>query len=186
MKILNKSFKQKGFTLIELLVVVGIIGVLASIVLVSVNKARTLARDARRKLVLKQIRSAIEIYYNDHDDYPPSTCGDWICIGHHTSGDSCADWWTGGPGDPPNKPVACAIFDGAMKDYMKVFPDDPKNDHNCRWGDAYYYRSPYNGPKGYGAYLSIVIEDSTSCPPPFFDWGLESCGIRCGLYVPAP
>lgn len=51
-----------GFTLIELLVVIFIIGLLASIVVVSVNAARKKARDARRIADLDTVRTALEMY----------------------------------------------------------------------------------------------------------------------------
>ena len=59
---MKKTHKNKGFTLIELLVVIAIIGVLASIVLASLNSARTKARDARRLADLNQIGIALEFY----------------------------------------------------------------------------------------------------------------------------
>lgn len=61
---------QSGFTLLEVLVVVSIIGILASIVAVNLGGARVLARDARRKEDMAQLRTALELYYNDHKAYP--------------------------------------------------------------------------------------------------------------------
>lgn len=63
MNIFKKRFIA-GFTLIELLVVIAIIGVLASIVLASLNSARRKSRDARRITDIKQIQLALELYYD--------------------------------------------------------------------------------------------------------------------------
>lgn len=64
------KMKSKGFTLIELLVVIAIIGVLSAVVLVSLNSARAKSRDARRLSDVRQIMTALEIYYNDNGAYP--------------------------------------------------------------------------------------------------------------------
>lgn len=64
LKLFTKKHGQKGFTLIELLVVIAIIGILASIVLASLNTARKKSRDARRIADLNQIRLAQELYFD--------------------------------------------------------------------------------------------------------------------------
>ncbi len=56
--------KYKGFTLIELLVVIAVIGMLASIVLVSLGPVRAKGRDARRQSDVRQISTAMELYYD--------------------------------------------------------------------------------------------------------------------------
>ena len=59
----------RGFTLIELLVVIAIIGILASIVLVSLNSARNKGKDARVASDVQQLRTAFESGYNG-SEYP--------------------------------------------------------------------------------------------------------------------
>jgi prepilin-type N-terminal cleavage/methylation domain-containing protein len=62
--------KHAGFTLIELLVVIAIIGILSSVVLASLNSARTKARDAKRISDIKQLQLALELYYDVNGEYP--------------------------------------------------------------------------------------------------------------------
>ncbi|MFC1613364.1 type II secretion system protein [Patescibacteria group bacterium] len=64
------KFNKRGFTLIELLVVIAIIGLLSTLAVVSLNNARQKARDARRVSDIKQIQTALELFYNDKNLYP--------------------------------------------------------------------------------------------------------------------
>ncbi|MFA5131435.1 MAG: prepilin-type N-terminal cleavage/methylation domain-containing protein [Patescibacteria group bacterium] len=63
---------KQGFTLIELLVVIAIIGLLSTLSIVALNQARARSRDARRLADVKQIQTALEMYYNDLYSYPAS------------------------------------------------------------------------------------------------------------------
>ena len=99
--------KSKGFTLIELLVVIAIIGILATIVLVSLNSARQKARDTRRITDVRQVALALEMYYDGSSTsaYPAVT------------GCTTANWTT----------MATAITGGG---YMTAVPNDPLNSGN--------------------------------------------------------
>lgn len=72
--------RNKGFTLIELLVVIAIIGLLATIVLVSLNSARDKAKTVQTKANVRSFGTALEMYYDDYGTCPcPLHCYDGVC-----------------------------------------------------------------------------------------------------------
>ena len=68
-----KKISQKGFTLIELLVVIAIIGILSSVVLASLNTARSKGKDASAQGSLSSVRNQAEIYYGTSNNYGAAT-----------------------------------------------------------------------------------------------------------------
>src|SRR3990167_5319557 len=106
--------KNKGFTLIELLVVIAIIGVLSTLAVVSLNNARQKSRDAKRVSDVKQVQTALELYFVDKSTYPvQGTTASPITLGS-TSAKSLSS----GTGF-----ASATGYSGTV--YMGVVPSDP-------------------------------------------------------------
>jgi len=84
---MKRNTTNAGFTLIELLVVIAIIGILSSVVLVSLNSARDKAKNARVMHALDQLRTQMEIYQIDHDGYGAYV---WDCSSGAYDGNTAA------------------------------------------------------------------------------------------------
>jgi len=96
--------KNFGFTLIEILIVVSIIGVLASLAMVSYSGAQKQTRDSQRKSDLNQYRNALEAFSVAHNDKYPSIIKSW---GKPAAVDLCGylepEFMPSCPADPINQ-----------------------------------------------------------------------------------
>ena len=130
------SINRQGFTLIELLVVIAVIGILASVVMASLNSARVKARDARRKADMQQLTLAIQLYYSDFGVFPPSSGATMPNLSWANSSD--ASWTT---------------FGAHMQPYMATLPKDPQQTTNPNiWaasGGGYAYSYVLCSPQSY-------------------------------------
>lgn len=135
-----KNKTKKGFTLIELLVVVAIMGLLAALAIVALNQARAKARDARRVSDIKQIQTALELYYLDNNEYPDKE-GDTStniiedkCLSS-TNGfkDACAG--TVYMAELPSNPLP--RVDGSCTDTEYTYVPDVTTGHNLSYHISY-------------------------------------------------
>lgn len=113
------TFKTKlysGFTLIELLVTISIIAIISTLLLANFNAARERGRDAQRKADLKNISTALRIYYNDYGAYPANGTGGDIgkiiaCGSSTPPGPSLCEWGS--------------VWSIDTKTIMSTLPKDP-------------------------------------------------------------
>ena len=146
------KLNQLGFTLIELLVVIAIIGLLSSVVLMALNTARVKSRDVKRKADVAQIQKALELYYNDYNQYPAS--GGAISPNGGWSNSADTSWTT---------------LENLLKPYASRLPKDPQENNNtAEWGASAYHYSYYS--LGYGCsqqwYMIVYQLETADGPDP--------------------
>lgn len=137
MKLMQKSKQslrlfQKGFTLVEILVVISIISVLATVMLGSFRSSQARGRDTQRKSDLKQVSSALELYYSDYNKYPDTL----------TWGSEFTDYKTSYFKVLPKDPVSSQnyvyrIVDSPANQKFQLFARlENSEDINCLSGDC--------------------------------------------------
>ncbi len=164
---MTQKRNKSGFTLIELLVVIAIIGVLSSVVLQSLNSARTKARNAERLTSIDQINKAFELGATGGTNVLPFSNNTYACLGlAGLTGDVCTN--TSSLNNTLSNNIALNMAGG-------VIPKDPTLISGI--GFRYLYNSSiapnigsFTGTNSCtaaicpsGAYLSWVVEGSTNC-----------------------
>lgn len=137
---------KKGFTLIELLVVIAIIGVLASVVLASLNTARGKSRDAARLAQLDEVRKALHVYWLDNGTYPSES------VANNGSTGYICKTCTGG-------------INAILDQYMGSVPQDPSYNGSHTNSSYYYYYDGYHlcgGTTPKAVVAAITMENSTN------------------------
>lgn len=126
--------KNKGFTLIELLIVVAIIGLLATLAIVSLTSAQQRARDTKRVADIKSIQTALELYWNENAAYPIVDVDD----GNAANGDEVTTWVELGT---------------QMSNFISGIPTDPN--HN----DDIFYQYAMDVSTDNAYYISAQLEN---------------------------
>jgi len=117
---MNRKSANKGFTLIEILIVVAIIAILASSVLVGFGPAQRQGRDARRLTDLRQVQTALELYYAKCGYYPGNAQSGSTCTGF-----SVINSWAS---------LQTALVGSAIG--INQIPNDPTSGKNYVYGSA--------------------------------------------------
>jgi general secretion pathway protein G len=92
----NKHRKQAGFTLIELMVVVVIIAILAGLIIPRFMGETDKAKQAKAKMQIESLESALKMYKLDNGSYPTTEQGLKALVEAPTVGNLPKNWRQGG------------------------------------------------------------------------------------------
>ncbi len=153
--------RSKGFTLVELLVVLSIISLLSSIILGGVSGYRLKGQDAKVISEVRNLRTALELYYNKYGYYP-STSGTYTCTAG-TGSNSCT---------PGTGVLQALVTEG----FISKVPIGNGADGNGVDPQEIYYGSPgwWNSDWGYQIQFQVnnrndsLGECSGACPTTFW------------------
>ncbi|PIS07833.1 hypothetical protein COT78_01180 [Candidatus Berkelbacteria bacterium CG10_big_fil_rev_8_21_14_0_10_43_13] len=161
-------FNKKGFTLVELLIVIVIIGVLASIGIVSYKGTQAVARDSQRKSDLQAIGTAYKMHYQDkkawlfNNKELAAIGASANCEGSNIAGDTCGAGWFNYKSSTYIVSIAHVLFAAGYISKEVIDPQlDPSNSANGTTGSGakqYMKYFCYQGGSAKGIALFAKLE----------------------------
>lgn len=103
-KLAKKLKNNRGFSLTELMIATSIIGSVATLAGAQIDDILPMARDAQRKANVHQVQTALNLYYNDHEQYPMAS-----------DSEPTAEGWQ----------LIKGVLESANKTYVSAMPHDP-------------------------------------------------------------
>lgn len=143
---------KKGFTLIELLVVISIISLLSSVVLSALNNTRSKSRDAKRVSEIRQLKIALELYYDKNGTYPTNNTWPNDCSGSTTF----------------ETALSALVTEG----FIPKIPKEPLNASG--WPNCYYYQYNNNCNIGDAVHPYILIFQAENTLKGYASWTNET------------
>lgn len=144
--------KTRGFTLVEILIAIGIMGLLFTIIMVSMQRARQSAKITKAMMEVGQIFKGISLLEMDSEQWPGHKMPYQVDSGA-SGNEICPDGCAYGLSDCQSG-LACndtinpyPYWNGP---YMKVIPKDP-------WGNEYFFDTDYDIDPGAGQEWAVVV-----------------------------
>lgn len=152
---------RKGFTILELSIVIVIITIISSLMFVSFNTARQINRDTKRVADVKEMQTALALYFRDWGQYPSIT----------------------------SVTAGAALASGTVS-YLSRWPANPtpRADGNCPDSDYMYSPAPVGSDAFASYYIRFCLGASNSDVGPGLSFAipdeiitcLPNCVLSCG------